>query len=195
LRTKFTTNYFGNPRPYWNKDFDIGAYEIADAQIKIGVTGIFTPPANFGIESMSTFWERSVNGNFPVSTQSTYVSSNCTVTEADPNKENWKGWNLGWINRGVSDPNKPIAHGFYKVTGPNNSHFYLDLRDAIENYSPNIFLQYNFTLIEPKFQYYISGTFNNNDINNGDILSIWELAEDGNNNPSTDISLIIGRKL
>lgn len=107
---------------------DMGAYEIADAQLKIGFEGNNPNPV-FTISSLGTYWERNQNGTFVISTQPTYATSSCTAS-VNNNIDDWKGWDLGWINRGAIDPNKSFAHGIYKISYGSNF-IYLDYRDAL----------------------------------------------------------------
>ena len=179
------TDFENNPRPYWNKDYDIGAYEVqGDAQIKIGIVGDLTNPV-FKLSSIGTYWEHNNSGSFIISQNAAYGSSSVTVASADTNKNNWKGWDFGWLNTGVSDSNKAFAHGIYKLsyTSDTSKYFYIDYRDAVANYSPNLYILYNSTLSIPRFQIFENGTFSGNEIENGSILRLWLL---NNGDPNTN---------
>lgn len=189
LNTDYGLNTDNNnhPRPYWDKDYDIGAYEVQnDANVKIGISTNI-PNKNFIIRSLGTYWERNLNGDFVISSNNNFVNSTVTATvnNNDLNLNSWKGWNLGWLNNGSSNLIKPLAHGIYKMyMETDSSNFiYLDYRDPINLYSPNIFIQFNTGLT--KFQYRNGNewiTLNQNEW--VDIIRIWELNNNNNSNTS-----------
>jgi hypothetical protein len=175
-------DYANNPRPYWNKDYDIGAYEIqGDAQLKINIAnGYFNK--SFTISTVGSYWEYdSNNGTFPISSNSSYRTSTYTVDSSYLSLNKWRGWDLGWLSI-PSDSNKQFAHGVYKLrynNGTDSSNYvYLDYRDAISGYSPNLYV-----LFDPssgQFKYYDGSTYQR--IYNGDVLRIWNVNNGGTSN-------------
>ncbi len=93
-----------------------------------------------------------------------------TIGNTSTDIEEWDGFHLKWIENTGNEAS--IGHAFYKMTNDdNNAYFYIDLRDAISSYSPNIYIKYNdFT---GSYQYYDGSTFIT--INNGSILRIWQM--------------------
>jgi hypothetical protein len=177
-----TTDYSNNPRPYWNKDYDIGAFEVqGDAQLKMGVYGS-TGSYNFTITTSGVYWERQSNGTYQISTNPSYSSSTYTVTDSTSNVNAWRGWDFGWTSIS-NDLNKQFAHGIYKiknVVGTDSSkYFYLDLRDSI-SYSPNLCIRFNVSSSTHQFEY-LSGTIWY-PINNGYVLRIWNINNGGTSN-------------
>jgi hypothetical protein len=171
-----------NPRPYWNKDYDIGAYEVqGDAQLKIGLAATPTQPITFKLSSLGIYWERNSGGAFLISQQSSYSTSTYTDSVADANTNNWRGWDLGWLSI-PNDSNKQFAHGIYKFSNNSDStkYFYIDYRDAITAYSPDIYIQYNNSGSTPHFEYYDGLHFQ--PILNGSIIGIWTLNNSGTSN-------------
>ena len=74
------TDILNNPRPYWNKDYDIGAYEVqGDAQLKIGIAKPPSSAVHFTISSPGMYWERNSGGYFIISSNSTFSTSSCKV--------------------------------------------------------------------------------------------------------------------
>jgi parallel beta-helix repeat protein len=171
----------GKPRPYWPNSIDIGAYELPDAQIKIGIQSNFQDPISFDLIAYGDYWEKDPNG-FHISTNTGYGSSTVTVTAPEADKNKWNGWNYGWVNQGNNDVNKPMGHGFYKLSVDANNYFYLDLRDAVL-YNPEIFISY-----DPDFEIFSYATGNSfipiNSSGTHDILRIWDI----NNNSSSNTS-------
>lgn len=168
-----------NQRPYWNKDFDCGAYEVqGDAQLKIGVTN--GTNLTFTVSTPGTYWQRDNTGLFSISSNTNYLASTFTVPGEDTNKNNWKGWDFGWLSI-QNDSNKQFAHGIYKLTYKNENdtskYIFIDYRDAISSYSPNIYIRYNSDL--QKFAIFKNNTFYGNELENGSILRIWDLNNSG----------------
>jgi hypothetical protein len=187
LRTKFTTDYFGNPRPYWNaNDFDIGAFEINDAQFKIHSVGMGTNDLlKHNIKSYGAYWQRNSNATFTVSTDSELdTASFVTEGNAPSNIDAWRGFTYKWIYPTTPDSNSKWGAGFYKVSNDSGAYFYLDARDAITGYSPNIYIQYD--NLDNEYEYYTSTGFL--PIANGSIIRIWEIADNGSANTSNLVS-------
>jgi hypothetical protein len=176
-----TVDYSNNPRPYWNKDYDIGAYEIqGDAQLKMGISS--GTNQSFAITTTGTYWEYNIsNGTFPLSSNSSYSTSTFTVSGVETNLNKWRGWDLGWLSV-PNDSNKQFAQGIYKlkyINGTDTSKYiYIDCRDAISNYSPNLYIEFFPSL--GQFKYYDGSTFQL--MNNGDMLRIWNVNNSGTSN-------------
>jgi hypothetical protein len=180
LRTKFTTNYFGNPRPYWNKDFDIGAYEIEDTQLKLSFLGDPNlTEVTFDVTSYGTHWE--YDGiNWIKSTDQGLSFASVTVKPKQLLHE-FDGMILKWMNRSITYPYPKISSAFYKIsTIVNNEEkfIYLDLRDAITTYGPNVYIRYNFDY--NRFQYHNGSAFQ--PVANGSVLRVWNITNNGNFN-------------
>jgi hypothetical protein len=180
LRTKFTTDYFGNPRPYWNaNDFDIGAFEINDAQFKIGVIGAEPEEEiTHTIKAYGSYWQRNSNATFTVSTDSELdTASFVTEGNAPSNIDAWRGFTYKWIYPATPDSNSKWGAGFYKVSNDSGAYFYLDARDAITGYSPNIYIQFDAGATPKVYEYYDGNNFI--PISNGSIVRIWDIADSG----------------
>ena len=186
LSDSVLTDILNNPRPYWNKDFDIGAYEVqGDAQLKIGITNSSYDNSSFTVSSAGSYWERSSDGSFNVSQNSDLASTGVNVS-ADSNINNWHGWDFNWLNIGENDFNQPLALGIYNLSydGDPSKFIYIDYRDAIDSYSPNLSI-----LFDPinKYYYYHAGS-QYLYIPNTSILRIWNVNNGGisNTNGLTD---------
>jgi hypothetical protein len=181
LRTKFTTNYFGNPRPYWNKDFDIGAYEIEDTQLKLSFLGDPNlTEVTFDVTSYGTHWE--YDGIKWIKSTDQGLGFASVPVKPKQLLHEFEGMILKWMNRSITYPYPKIGSAFYKITNTeNNDYIYLDLRDAITTYGPNVYIQYNFSL--GKYQYYDGVNFQTVQ-ENGSILRVWEITNEGNYNTS-----------
>jgi parallel beta-helix repeat protein len=182
---------FGNPRPYWNYDFDIGAFEIEDTQLKVGVEGgASNTERTFRLTAFGTYWEKQ-GDNWNISSDQSLLSVDYIQTgfNEDPDTNTWLGFEYKWLLRSGSQfqTNKTGA-AFYKfsVWEPVNGeltevkHFFLDLRDAVTQYSPNIYIKYYITQTQQKLQY-LNVNKSWEDINDGDILRIWDIRN-GNYN-------------
>ena len=174
-----TTDYSYNSRPYWNKDFDIGAYEVqGDAQLKMGIAS--GTNQSFTISTYGSYWERNSSGSFPISSNSSYSNSTFTVSSVESNLNKWRGWDLGWLSIS-NDSNKQFAHGIYKLKYSDTTIFiFIDYRDAVSNYSPNIYIKFDPS--NGQFKYYDGSTFQT--MSNGDILRIWTVNDNGVSNTS-----------
>jgi hypothetical protein len=174
-----TTDRLSNKRPYWNADFDLGAFEIADAQLKIGIlSNNVNDTISFSIKSFGAYWERNSSNQFALSDNGT-LSSSTFKAKADTNTLNWRGWSYAWMHRGgIGDSNKVAGIGFYRISlaADTTKYFYLDARDAIINYSPTVYIRYD--LQEEKFEYLKNGTFEGNTIPLGKIIGIWDINSD-----------------
>jgi hypothetical protein len=153
LRTKFTTNYFGNPRPYWNKDFDAGIYEIEDTQLKVGTYNINNTNISMDhyLTSYGTYWTRTSNGSYNILNNTGYQSANVTSTGNfnELNLHAFPGFQYPWLQQNSNSLPK-LAAGFYKLKSVGNGatdSIYIDLRDAVEMYSLNLYIRYNFSAV------------------------------------------------
>jgi hypothetical protein len=185
INAGITTDRFNNPRPYWNaNDFDIGAFEINDAQFKIHAVGMGTnQKIKHTIKSYGAYWQRNSNATFTVSTDSELdTASFVTEGNAPGNIDAWRGFTYKWIYPATPDSNSKWGAGFYKVSNDSGAYFYLDARDAITGYSPNIYIRFNSDLIPKQYQYSNGTSFVT--IDNGSIVRIWDIAENGNSNTS-----------
>lgn len=164
----------GNIRPYWANSTDIGAYEFSEATVRIGqntssqVDHILTP--------VGASWKRN-NDTWQLESSPTLNPISYSLSSSEQIKEKWDGYRFKWmLNAGES---RPVTHTFYKISNSNsNAYFYLDLRDAVENYNPNIFINF---LGSPFNQYYYWNVNTEEffPITNGEILRIWNIAQDG----------------
>jgi hypothetical protein len=173
---------FGNDRPYWNKDFDIGAFEIEDTQLKLGVTGLDNEnlEVTHSLTSIGHCWERNSSGNWIVSSDLTLQSASYTTIGNSPDTLNaLRGMEYKWLDWSNDSQEKRIAAGFYKVTNNFNPdvYFYLDLRDAVTN---NVFIQFSHYQDSAKYRYFKNNTWKN-DITNGSIVGIWEINGNSRN--------------
>jgi hypothetical protein len=168
-------DYYGNPRPYWNKDFDIGAYEINDAQFKIHAVGMGTNDLlKHTIKSYGAYWQRNSNTTFTVSTDSELdTASFVTRGNAPSNIDAWRGFTYKWIYPATPDSNSKWGAGFYKVSNDSGAYFYLDARDAITGYSPNIYIRYNNDEQVKEYEFFDGNDFIG--IVNGSLLRIWNI--------------------
>lgn len=180
-------DYFNNPRPYWNKNFDIGAYEISDAQLKLGVTGVdANKEVKHSIKRIGSAWERDNSGTFVLSTADV-IDSSALITLGSSDQaamENWHGWTYKWMNTSQSDSNLSYSLGFYKITNSlTNNYFFIDARDAVTSYSPDFFIILKLDSLSSEYVYYdnINGY---RKINDGEILRLWEIKKE---NPNTAV--------
>jgi hypothetical protein len=188
--TGIISDWHGNMRPYWNADFDIGAYEIEDTQLKIGVVGVNeNDQVTHTFNSYGTYWERGTSGIFNISTNQSLASASFVTTgEADEGKlYTWNGYEYNWMDWSNNSSGKRIAAGFYKVSNNRSSaYFYLDLRDAVTNYNLNLYLLYihRETPLISNYRYRnaITGSFE--EITSGEVIRIWDINNNGNNNIS-----------
>jgi hypothetical protein len=184
LFAQVTKDKFGNSRPYWNHDYDAGAYEIEDTQFKIGVTGVGDEePVTHTLTLLGSYWERSSSGIWILSSDQTLLTKSYTTTgNSDPiDLNSWQGWEYKWLDRDNSTE-KRIAAGFYKLSNSiNNDYIYLDLRDAVSNNSLNIYIRFNNNDYYKTYQYYRNNW--NNNINSGSVIRIWQI-HGGNHNTS-----------
>jgi hypothetical protein len=176
LNDSVKTDSRNNPRPYWNKDFDIGAYEVSDAQIKIGmINHSGQEPVTHSVQNLGVYWGRNLSGNWIISDDVALTNSNITIENSDTsNFDSWEGWKYGWINHEVDTLNK-VAAGFYKISNSlhSSSYFYLDYRDAITGYSPNIYLLFDADDDEKKYSYFNGADFT--EINNDEVIRVWDI--------------------
>jgi hypothetical protein len=188
-----TQDYYGNSRPYWDRDYDAGAFEIEDTQIKIGVEGGENIRRIFRLTALGTYWVKDVWDNWNISTDQSLQSVDYEQTGQSQSLDTntWKGFKYKWLLRPRSQSqNYKIGAAFYKFTVIeiiNNQpvevkHFYLDLRDAVTAYSPNIYIKY--VALDQSLQYLKNGVWLPQDasINSGDILRIWNIR---NGQPQT----------
>jgi hypothetical protein len=174
-----TKDISGNDRPYWNDDYDIGAYEIEDSQLKFGVTNVGEADrATHYLKALGNYWERE-NGNWRISNDETLTNARIITRGAVNDNTSltlFDGLKYKWLSRN-NLPGREIAAGFYLITNDLNpdTWFYLDLRDAVKTYSPIIYLRYNNSDDKKVYQYYTKGVWNN--IDNGAVLRIWEIKE------------------
>jgi hypothetical protein len=191
---KITTDITGYLRPYWNKDFDIGAFEIEDTQLKVGVEGgASNTERTFSLTAIGTYWEKQ-DVNWNISTDQSLQSVDYIQTgfNTDLDTTTWFGFEYKWLLHQQGQLQHPkISSGFYKLSVFEEideqvvevNHFYLDLRDAVTSYSPNIYIK---ILIVGQNRYLQFLTINKTwqTINDGDILRIWDIR---NGQPRTYI--------
>jgi hypothetical protein len=180
LYNDISKDYEGKDRPYWNADFDAGAFEIEDTQLKIGVSG-FTGDDDIthSVQVVDTYWERNSSGNWVVSSDQQLSSANFSTTgnSDTANISSLRGFQYKWLGQIESYPG--IGTGLYKVSNDSSTaHFYIDLRDAVQDYSLNVYILYRNDLKE--YYYYKNGHWNN-PITSGSVVRIWEL-NDGTTN-------------
>jgi hypothetical protein len=177
---------FGNDRPYWNKDFDIGAHEIEDTQLKIGVVGLLGASITHYLTSFGTYWERT-GTSYSLSTIPGLNTAAITYDHPDDDVNKlyeWEGLEYNWMDRSNNNSGKRIAAGFYKVSNNRSSaYFYLDLRDAVTNYSLNAYIFYVHGT-SPYYQYMDAVTGSFEVILSGEVIRIWDINNDGNHNTS-----------
>jgi hypothetical protein len=192
LRTKFTTNYFGNKRPYWANGVDLGAFELPEATFRIGAEGVqpnFPVTHTIEIVNESAYWERTQNGYVLSSDNeletSTYISegniSNLNhIDEMD-------GFHFKWMKKETTGPESPMGRGFYKISNDLDptKYFYLDLRDGSVEYNPNIYIRFFNGQELKEYQFYDEG-WSNNSIAQGAIKRIWDLANGSYNTLDLD---------
>jgi hypothetical protein len=169
-------DHSGYERPYWNSDYDIGANELEDTQLKIAVKD---SGANYevlhSLTAIGKYWQRNSSNkwNPDEATELNYAS--CITSDLADDRTNLNslaGFTYSWLKRSSSLPETRIAAGFYKVTNDkDSSYFYLDLRDAVTSGSPNIYIRLNRIL--NIYQYYHNGW--DNDIPDGSVLRISQL--------------------
>ncbi|MGE5457395.1 MAG: right-handed parallel beta-helix repeat-containing protein [Methanococcaceae archaeon] len=171
------TDYYNNPRPYWNRNFDIGAFEISDAQFKLGAVGI-DPETEIihTIKNIGSKWERDPAGIYNLS-QDNEIDSSVFITKGDYSsvpKENWRGFTLKWMYPQQPDSNRKYGVGFYKLTNSlTKDSIYIDNRDAAINSSPNIFIRLNKSVEPSRYEYFDGRTFR--EAYNGQVLRTWKL--------------------
>jgi hypothetical protein len=181
-----STDYYGNSRPYWNCDYDIGAFEIEDTQLKIGTIGIAdTLVITHSLTAYGAYWIRDVFGHWTVS-QDQYLGSAAVIdtgTRSSDHLHEWKGVEYKWLDRSNDNQGIRIAAGFYKINNDFNPavYFYLDLRDAVRSYNLNAYIRY----IHGENPYYEfrndkTGMFIN--IISGSVIRIWDINNNGNHN-------------
>jgi hypothetical protein len=180
LVTEVTIDYDKNPRPYWPNGKDIGAYEIKEAQSRIGVTGLTgSDQITHSLEAIGTYWVKDNNINssipWPISTDSELeITTYTTEGNSTTDKDEWDGFHFKWMKKdAVNGSEKPFGHAFYIVTNDHNTNtfFYLDMRDATTNYSPNIYFLYDAE--NNKYRYFNGNAFVT--IADGSILRIWDI--------------------
>jgi hypothetical protein len=179
INAGITTDRFNNPRPYWNaNDFDIGAFEINDAQFKIGVIGVNESDSiTHTIKAYGSYWERNGTERFTLSSDNSL--SNTSITTVDNSSDTidyWRGWTFNWLYPSVPDSNQKFGHGLYKLSNNHSSSvLYIDARDAIEDYSPNVYIRYD---AEENLYHYFNGTIfialNPTDT----LLRIWQIKNE-----------------
>jgi hypothetical protein len=169
-----------NPRPYWNYDFDIGAFEIEDTQFKIGVIGVPDGTSILhSVQLFDTLWERNTSGSWSLSTdQNLSDASFSTTGNSDTaNINSLKGFQYKWLDRPPYVTGTRIGTGLYKVSNNSSTaHFYIDLRDAVHGYSLNVHILYRSDL--GRYYCYKNGSWDNY-IPSGSVVRIWEI-NDGN---------------
>jgi hypothetical protein len=178
------TDKYGNERPYWNSDFDIGAFEIEDTQLKIGVTDVDEDiQVTHFLKAEGRFWEKSKGDEWLLSNDPDLNDAVCVTygSVGDSTGLNTlTGFTYKWLYRNNTISGDIIAAGLYTVMNNLNptAYFYLDLRDAITAYSPNIYLRFN--NVSGEYQYFKDNWGNN--IPNGTVLRIWNI---NNRRPKT----------
>jgi hypothetical protein len=187
VSTDVTNDKFGNPRPYWSRDYDIGAFEIEDTQLKFGVEGdVNEETYTFSLTSFGTYWEKS-GSSWEISSDPALQETFYEIEGNSPADTNtWFGFEYNWLLR----PQSPLLHpkigaGFYKLSVFENSveknYFYLDLRDAVTQYSPNIYLKYIIVSQQEHYLQYLDINKVWQNISNGNIFRIWDIRN-GNYN-------------
>jgi hypothetical protein len=172
-----TKDNSGNDRPYWNNDFDIGAYEIEDTQFKIGATELSgNPPPDIThyLKVIDTYWERNSTPSWIISTDQN-IDSTAYVTEGNTPSDidSLYGLEYKWLDRTGDDQDTSIGAGFYQVSNNYNSaSFYIDLRDAVQDSSLNIAIRYRGDL--GQYEYYKNGSWNH-PIVNDTVVRIWDI--------------------
>ncbi|HLN34767.1 MAG TPA: T9SS type A sorting domain-containing protein, partial [Nitrososphaeraceae archaeon] len=171
-----------NKRPHWDREsFDIGAFELPDAQIKIGV--INGTQGNDIVHKIAKIHKLFIwdTITFTISNDNTlenvyYVSKIDSPSQSD-SMIYWKGFTYKWIYQPDADTSyKPIGIGFFKINNSDdaNSYFYLDCRSWYDNnFNPNIYLRYNAAQNVKIYQYFKNNSWN--DITNGSIIYIWDI--------------------
>lgn len=157
-------------RPYWKNGVDAGAYEVPEAQLKIGASGVTqgTQITHF-LKTFGTYWERE-NNSYPIQGSSQLTTSYQTIGNDSTNKEYWGGFHLDWMRNTGNESS--MTHAFFKVyNDSSDACFYLDMRDAVYNYSPLIYVSFN--LNENRYKVFKDTSFQN--IANGAILRVWQL--------------------
>jgi hypothetical protein len=169
-----TTDFHGNSRPYWNRDYDIGAFEIEDTQLKIGVTGVGgDDEITHSVQVVDTYWERNSSGNWIKSSDGELTTASFSTEGNVTNIDSLKGFQYKWIDRPPYVNSTRIGTGLYKVTNDynnNSDYIYVDLRDAVQDYSLNVYIQYRANI---GYYYLKNGIWNY--MENGDVIGIWEL--------------------
>jgi parallel beta-helix repeat protein len=161
LSEGISNDKYSNPRPYWNKDFDIGAYEVEDTQLKIGAAGVGSlEEVIHSVTAFGNFWERNPDGTFYMS-ESYELQTATESSTGNFDEENlfaFPGMEYNWLDRSNNSSGKKIAAGFYRVTNDLDptKFMYVDLRDEVDNYSLNVYLRYKYDLNPAlsRFQYY-----------------------------------------
>jgi hypothetical protein len=175
LFSHVTKDKFGNSRPYWNYDFDIGAYEIEDTQLKIGVTGVAdTQNIIHNLTLFDTYWERHSSGNWIKSTDQELTSASFTTEGNITDIDSLEGFQYKWLDRYPYITSTRIGTGLYKITNDynnNSNYIYVDLRDAVQDYSLNVYIQYD--ALNGKYYYWQNDVWK--ELPNGSVIGIWEL--------------------
>lgn len=178
-----TKDIKGINRPYWENGVDIGAYELDEAQIRVGTINVTSgQDITHTITAYGTYWEK--NGtSWPISTASDIsTSSYTTIGTTSSDKEEWDGFHIKWLRN--LDNQAPFGHAFYKVFNSySNNYFYIDIRDAIISYTPNVYLRYS-NIGYTHYEYYDGNLFQ--PINDGAILRIWNINGAINNTSNLD---------
>jgi hypothetical protein len=178
--TGVSTDKFGNSRPYWNNDYDIGAYEIEDTQLKFGIFNTTTTNVIHTLTSYGTYWQRNTDGTYSISSDQGLTTAVCTTASADVSNDLhlMPGVEYKWLDRSNNNSGKRLAAAIYKVTSNHpdnqNAHCYIDLRDAPANL--NLYLRYNH--FQKKYEYNQNGNWRNY-IEPGQVLRIWDVNSNG----------------
>jgi hypothetical protein len=160
----------GYIRPYWPNGVDLGAFEIPEAQMRFGVEN--APPTEeiyHYTEAIGTFWEKTESG-WPISDDPNIANNFYKTTgNSSTNKDEWDGFYFQWMKSLVTST---MGHAFYKITNNHsNAFFYIDFRDAVTNYNPNIYIKYDYSA--SKYRYWNGFTFPL--IDDGSILRVWQI--------------------
>jgi hypothetical protein len=181
-----TEDYYGNSRTYWNRDYDIDAFEIEDTQLKIGVEGGASSTRRiFSLTALGTYWEKQgVYWNISTDQSLQSIDYEQRGFNSDLDTTTWFGFEYKWLLQQQGQLQHPkIGSGFYKFSVFEEideqitevKHFYLDLRDAVTEYSPNIYIKYIAPLNRLQYLYNDVWLPSNSSVNNGEILRIWDI--------------------
>ncbi len=127
------------------------------------------------MEAVGSYWVKSGQSSWSLGSDAAIESSTyLTVGNSSTDKDEWGGYYFKWMRNTGNE--SPMGSALYKISNSDGSaYFFLDERDAVTNYSPNIYIEYDADPYVKKYTYYKNGAFTGNNITDGSILHIWDI--------------------